>query len=195
MSEYLSIGATIIASLGGSGAIILGLSNYLGKVWAERLMVTEKANHEQKLERLRVQLQKENQLHLAELNNGLEIYKQTHLREHSDKLVIYRATIDLVAIMLAKVEMIVLRHKRELSPEEKESFETERLKIYGYLAMIAPQEVMDANDAFIDQLLAIIFDGETTSWEEIRAKALCLTNAMRRDIGIDKSDVAYNGNR
>ncbi|MFQ1990253.1 hypothetical protein ACK34V_12990 [Aeromonas veronii] len=195
MSEYLSIGATIIASLGGSGAIILGLSNYLGKVWAERLMVTEKSNHEQKLERLRVQLQKENQLHLAELNNGLEIYKQTHLREHSDKLVIYRATIDLVAIMLAKVEMIVLRHKRELSPEEKESFETERLKIYGYLAMIAPQEVMDANDAFIDQLLAIIFDGETTSWEEIRAKALCLTNAMRRDIGIDKSDVAYNGNR
>ncbi|AYK18290.1 hypothetical protein [Aeromonas veronii] len=195
MSEYLSIGATIIASLGGSGAIILGLSNYLGKVWAERLMVTEKANHEQKLERLRVQLQKENQLHLAELNNGLEIYKQTHLREHSDKLVIYRATIDLIAIMLAKVEMIVLRHKRELSPEEKESFETERLKIYGYLAMIAPQEVMDANDAFIDQLLAIIFDGETTSWEEIRAKALCLTNAMRRDIGIDKSDVAYNGNR
>ncbi|MGR6757305.1 hypothetical protein ACU6QO_05780 [Aeromonas veronii] len=195
MSEYLSIGATIIASLGGSGAIILGLSNYLGKVWAERLMVTEKANHEQKLERLRVQLQKENQLHLAELNNGLEIYKQTHLREHSDKLVIYRATIDLVAIMLAKVEMIVLRHKRELSPEEKESFETERLKIYSYLAMIAPQEVMDANDAFIDQLLAIIFDGETTSWEEIRAKALCLTNAMRRDIGIDKSDVAYNGNR
>lgn len=195
MSEYLSIGATIIASLGGSGAIILGLSNYLGKVWAERLMVIEKANHEQKLERLRVQLQKENQLHLAELNNGLEIYKQTHLREHSDKLVIYRATIDLIAIMLAKVEMIVLRHKRELSPEEKESFETERLKIYGYLAMIAPQEVMDANDAFIDQLLAIIFDGETTSWEEIRAKALCLTNAMRRDIGIDKSDVAYNGNR
>ena len=195
MSEYISIGATIIASLGGSGEIILGLSNYLGKIWAERLMATEKANHEQKLEYLRVQLQKENQLHLAELNNGLEIYKQTHLREHSDKLVIYRATIDLVAIMLAKVEMIVLRHKRELSPEEKEIFETERLKIYGYLAMIAPQEVMDANDAFIDQLLAIIFDGETTSWEEIRAKALCLTNAMRRDIGIDKSDVAYNGNR
>ncbi|WP_128271999.1 hypothetical protein [Aeromonas caviae] len=123
MNEYLLIGATIIASLGGSGAIILGLSNYLGKLWAERLMATERANHEQKLERLRIQLQKENQLHLAELNNDLEIYKQTHLREHSDKFVIYRATIDLVAIMLSKVEMIVLKHKRELSPEEKEKFE------------------------------------------------------------------------
>ncbi|MGY4041999.1 hypothetical protein [Aeromonas hydrophila] len=195
MSEYLSIGATIIASLGGSGAIILGLSNYLGKIWAERLMATEKANHEQKLEYLRVQLQKENQLHLAELNNGLEIYKQTHLREHSDKLVIYRATIELTAIMLAKVEMIALQYKRELSPEEKEKFEIERLKIYGYLAMIAPQEVMDANDVFVDQLLAIVFDGKVTSWETIRTKLLYLTNSMRRDIGIDKSDVAYNGNR
>ncbi|MFC5708056.1 hypothetical protein [Aeromonas eucrenophila] len=195
MSEYLSIGATVIASLGGSGAIILGMSNYLGKIWASRLMATEKANHEQKLEQLRIKLQKENQLHLAELNHELEIYKQTHIREHNDKLAIYRATVDLVAIMLAKVEMIVLRHKKELSPEEQEQFETERLKIYGYLAMIAPQDVMDANDAFIDKLLAIVFDGDTASWEEIRHKALSLTNAMRRDIGIDKSDVMYNGIR
>lgn len=195
MDEYLSIGATIIASLGGSGAIILGLSNYLGKIWASSLMAKEKADHEQKLEQLRIKLQKENQLHLAELNHNLEIYKQTHLREHGDKLAIYRATIDLVATMLSKVEMIMLRNKKELSPEEQEQFETERLKIYGYLAMIAPQEVMDANDVFIDQLLAIVFDGDTTSWEIIRSKALNLTNAMRRDIGIDKSNVTYNGER
>jgi hypothetical protein len=195
MDEYLSIGATIIASLGGSGAIILSLSNYLGKIWASSLMAKEKADHEQKLEQLRIKLQKENQLHLAELNHNLEIYKQTHLREHGDKLAIYRATIDLVATMLSKVEMIMLRNKKELSPKEQEQFETERLKIYGYLAMIAPQEVMDANDAFIDQLLAIVFDGDTTSWEIIRFKALNLTNAMRRDIGIDKSNVTYNGER
>jgi hypothetical protein len=195
MIEYLSIGATIIASLGGSGAIILGLSNYLGKIWADRLMAKEKANHDRELEQLRVELQKESQQYLAELNSEIEIYKQTHLREHSDKLAIYRATIDLVATMLAKVEMVVLHDKQGLSPEEQEQFETERLKIYGYLAMLAPQEVMDANDVFIDQLLAIVFDGDTTSWEVIRAKALNLTNAMRQDIGIDKSDVTYRGGR
>jgi len=195
MSEYLSIGAAIIASLGGSGVIILGLSDRLGKIWADRLMAKEKANHERELEQLRVKLQKESQQYLAELNSEIDIYKQTHLREHSDKLAIYRATMDLVATMLAKVEMIVLRNKQGLSPEEQEKFETERLKIYGYLAMLAPQEVMDANDAFIDQLLAIVFDGDTTTWEVIRVKALNLTNAMRQDIGIDKSDVSYNGVR
>ncbi len=195
MDEYLKIGATIIAALGGSGAIILGLSNYLGKIWANRLMVKEKAEHDRELEKLRTELHQESQQHLAKLNSEIEIYKQTQLREHNDKLLIYRATIDLVATMLAKVEMIVLRNKQQLTAQEAEQFETERLKIYGYLAMIAPQEVMDANDVFIDQLLAVVFDGKSVSWEVIRSKALNLTNAMRKDIGIDKSEVSYNGGR
>ncbi|EMW7169243.1 hypothetical protein AAFM81_000022 [Vibrio fluvialis] len=195
MDEYLKIGATIIAALGGSGAIILGLANYLGKIWANRLMVKEKAEHDRELEKLRTWLHQESQQNLAKLNSEIEVYKQTQLREHNDKLLIYRATIDLVATMLAKVEMIVLRNKQQLTAQEREQFEAERLKIYGYLAMIAPQEVMDANDVFIDQLLAVVFDGKYVSWEVIRSKALNLTNAMRKDIGIDKSEVSYNGER
>ncbi|TOF33830.1 hypothetical protein CGJ21_24465 [Vibrio parahaemolyticus] len=195
MDEYLKIGATIIAALGGSGAIILSLANYLGKIWANRLMVKEKAEHDRELEKLRTELHQESQQNLAKLNSEIEVYKQTQLREHNDKLLIYRATIDLVATMLAKVEMIVLRNKQQLTAQEAEQFETERLKIYGYLAMIAPQEVMDANDVFIDQLLAVVFDGKSVSWEVIRSKALNLTNAMRKDIGIDKSVVSYNGER
>ncbi|WP_229620747.1 hypothetical protein [Vibrio parahaemolyticus] len=195
MDEYIKIGVTIIAALGGSGAIILGLSNYLGKIWANRLMVKEKAEHDRELEKLRTELHQESQQNLAKLNSEIEVYKQTQLREHNDKLLIYRATIDLVATMLAKVEMIVLRNKQQLTAQEAEQFETERLKIYGYLAMIAPQEVMDANDVFIDQLLAVVFDGKSVSWEVIRSKALNLTNAMRKDIGIDKSVVSYNGER
>jgi len=195
MDEYLKISATIITALGGSGAIILGLANYLGKLWANRLMATEKAKHDRELEELRTQLYKVNQEELAKFHSEIEVYKQTQLREHSDKLAIYRVTIDMVATMLAKVEMIVIKNKQQLSPEEAEQFETERLKIYGYLAMIAPQEVMDANDAFIDQLLALIFDGQFVKWEAIRFKALTLTNAMRKDIGMDKSEISYNGDR
>ncbi|WP_120512050.1 hypothetical protein [Photobacterium salinisoli] len=170
MDEYLKISATIITALGGSGAIILCLANYLGKLWANRLMATEKAKHDRELEELRTQLYKVNQEELAKFHSEIEVYKQTQLREHSDKLAIYRATIDMVATMSAKVEMIVIKNKQQLSPEEAEQFETERLKIYGYLAMIAPQEVMDANDAFIDQLLALIFDGQFVKWEVIRLK-------------------------
>jgi hypothetical protein len=35
----------VIASLGGGGAIVLGFSGWLGKVWAERLMEKERHEH------------------------------------------------------------------------------------------------------------------------------------------------------
>ena len=129
------------------------------------------------------------------MTNQVEIYKQTHLREHSDKLKIYRATIDLIAKMLAKIELVYLKNKSKLTVEESEEFEIERLRIFGYLAMLAPQEVMDANDNLTDLLLAFIYDNEPTSWLNIRTCALQLTNAMRKDIGLNKVDVTYNGTR
>ena len=61
--------------------------------------------------------------------------------------------------------------------------------------MLAPQEVMDANDNLTDLLLAFIYDNEPTSWLNIRTCALQLTNAMRKDIGLNKVDVTYNGTR
>lgn len=87
------------------------------------------------------------------------------------------------------------RERGELSTEEKEAFENDRLRIYGYLAMLAPQSVVDANDSFVDLLLALIYDGEQTNWETVRNSALSLTNAMRADIGLNKEPVAYNGSR
>ena len=193
--EYLKIATTIMVSLGGSGAIILGLSNYLGKLWATSMLEKERHKNAATLEELRSSLRSESEEYLANITNKIEIYKQTHLREHSDKLAIYRATIDLIATMLAKVEMVYLKNKSSLTPEESELFEIERLRIYGYLAMLAPQNIMDANDRLTDLLLALIYDNKPTSWIEIRTCTLQLTNAMRKDIGLDKSDVSYNGER
>ncbi|WP_162064016.1 hypothetical protein [Vibrio taketomensis] len=78
-----------------------------------------KAEHDRELEKLRTELHQESQQNLAKLNSEIEIYKQTQLREHNDKLLIYRATIDLVATMLAKVEMIVLRNKQQLTAQKQ----------------------------------------------------------------------------
>jgi len=44
LSEVLEIAASIIASLGGGGAIVFGLSGYLGKIWADRGL--ERQRHE-----------------------------------------------------------------------------------------------------------------------------------------------------
>lgn len=195
MEHYLAISATILGSLGGGGAIVVGLSSWIGKVWAARLMDNERHKHERELEALRASLKAKNDEQLTAISSDYEIFKQTHLREHNDKLVIYRASIDSVASILAKIELLVIGERDDLSGEEKEAFENDRLRIYGYLAMLAPQNVMDANDAFVDLLLALIYDGEKTDWKTVRDSALRLTNAMRADIGLNKEPVTYKGDR
>lgn len=34
--DAVTLGTTIVASLGGGGAIVFGLSGYLGRLWADR---------------------------------------------------------------------------------------------------------------------------------------------------------------
>ena len=53
LSNIVSVAATIIASLGGSGIIIFSLSNWLGKVWAERLMQSEKMKFAKEIDEIR----------------------------------------------------------------------------------------------------------------------------------------------
>lgn len=52
-TQIIQIAATIIVSLGGAAGIVLGCSNWLGKVWADRLMEKEKAKHASDLEGLK----------------------------------------------------------------------------------------------------------------------------------------------
>lgn len=195
MEEYLGISALILGSLGGAGFIVIGLSSWLGRVWSTRLMDNERHKYEQDLEALRSNLRAENDQQLASISNDYEIFKQTHLREHNDKLEIYRSCLDIVALILAKIELTTLGERAGLSVEDKEVFGANRLKLYAYLAMLAPQEVMDANDNLIDILLALVYDGKTTDWVTIREAALNLTNAMRADIGLNKMSITYNGAR
>lgn len=78
---------------------------------------------------------------------------------------------------------------------ELETFSVERLRMYAYIGMLAPQEVMDANDKLTDLLLGVVFDNEQTEWKTIRKHALDLINAIRRDIDIDETAISYNGER
>jgi hypothetical protein len=59
--EVLKIAATIILSVGASGGIIVGLANWLGRVWANRLMEKDRSRHAEELEKLRANLQAENE--------------------------------------------------------------------------------------------------------------------------------------
>ena len=193
--EVFKLVGAIIGSIGGAGFVILALSNWLGKVWANRLMQSEKAEHDKELESLRSTLESKNQESRENLKNSLEIFKETHLKEHTDKIAIYRSVIDIIATILAELEKVALGRQDQIASEVLNMFSTERLKAYGYLGMLSPQPVMDAQDAMMDKLIGIIYEGQNAEWSEIRNLAINFINEVRKDIGINKEPIEYRGSR
>jgi hypothetical protein len=70
------------------------------------------------------------------------------------------------------------------------------LKVYGYLVILAPQNVLDANDSLRDHIDSILFKGEKYYPPKVHQLALDLVNAIREDIGIVQGQpVKYKGQR
>ena len=74
-------------------------------------------------------------------------------------------------------------------------FERDRLRAYAYLAMFAPQSVMDAYDSVVDYLLEVLDATRPFKFEELRAVGIGMLNAIRNDLGIDPQPIAYRGKR
>jgi hypothetical protein len=196
MMEVLEIAGAILASVGSAGAIILGLSTWLGKIWANRIMLADRAAHDRELERLRTELRAEAERQQSALQAELDIFSAKHLGAHVDKLAAYRFAVDLVAGILAHLTQYAIGlGDMTRAKEIVNQFEQSRLKLYGYLAMLAPQEVMDAQDALMECILEAIYDGKKHEWREVRELALVLINEIRKDIGVDPRPIAYRGSR
>jgi hypothetical protein len=73
--EILEVALTVIASLGGGGAIVFGLSGFLGKLWADRAL------EEQKQEYARLNISFSHQLELASKQVQAEIDRLGHLHK------------------------------------------------------------------------------------------------------------------
>ncbi len=58
-SEIYQLTYSIIGSVGCASVIILGLSSWLGKVWANRILEEEKSNYAKDLEIIKAQVQRE----------------------------------------------------------------------------------------------------------------------------------------
>ena len=168
-----------IASVGAGGAIIFALSSWLGKVWANRILSSEKHKLESELEKTK---------------RELDVIKETTLRFQNDKILTYRAIVDVVARILSAFDS---HQMGRLQPQEAGSrfdeFNEQRLRVYGYLAMLAPQSVMDAQDQLMDYLIKIANGSVVYEWQKVRDLAINLLNEIRKDIGIDKSPISYRG--
>lgn len=192
METTLKLAAAIIAAFGGAGAILVATSSWLGKVWAARILEGDRAKYAKEIEAVRSDANEQ----LARLTTQLDMLRQTELRIHSDKLTIYRAAVDIVADMVATLEK---HHTGRLDLVEGKTaldrFYKSRLQLYGYLGMLAPQTVMDAQDGMMEFLFEVINGERAGNWAEMRNCALRLLNEIRKDVGIDKSAIEYRGSR
>jgi len=188
--------AAIITATGGAGFIILCLSNWLGKVWANRIMDAEKAKYQNELETLRASLIRSNDEAISNIRNGLEIYKEKHLKSHIDKLDAYRLSTDIVSTILA-----MLDHRRSGGlppPNQLEilfQFNRDRMRAFASLMMFAPQSVLDGLDNLFMEIFDVLSGTKTYRWEDVRKLVYLLANEIRKDIGIETSPIEYRGTR
>jgi hypothetical protein len=84
IEQVTQIAAAILAALGGASLIILSLSGWLGRVWADRLMVQERAKHDQEIERLKSRLRLETETQLDEVRRFLDLARDVQFRHDSE---------------------------------------------------------------------------------------------------------------
>ena len=173
------IATASIASIGIGGAMVFAMSSWLAKVWASRI-----------LERERKELSTE----LEQTKHELDVLRETTLRFQNDKILTYRGVVDVVSKALASFDsMQGGRLDKAEAAARFDQFNEQRIRIYGYLAMLAPQQVMDAQDNLMDHLLKVANGNAPYKWERVRELAIILLNEVRLDIGIDKTPIQYNG--
>lgn len=192
--QAFDVAFAVLTALGGGGAIVLLLSSWLGRVWAERLMSKERTTHENQLARLQSDLRHQVDTDLATNKNDLEIFKEKHLKGHHDKIAIYRLAADVVVELLGDLDYLYIHQSPPADAKNRiDKLNRERMRAYAYMAMLAPQPVMDALDNLLDHLLLVVNGRETYEWPRVRELALRLLNEIRNDIGVDKSPIVYRG--
>jgi hypothetical protein len=73
--DALTLGTAIVTSLGGGGAIVLGLSGYLGRRWADRALEKDRSEYGQLKSKLEADLRNASQFLQAELDKLTLIHK------------------------------------------------------------------------------------------------------------------------
>lgn len=201
--DIANLALTILGSIGVAGSIILWLSDRLAKVWTERLLENERQKHKIELAKITTDFEKENQKVLADIKHqqeqslefvrhDLTIFKEKHLKGFNDKFQVYRLMIDIIAEVLGDFDSFSTTGKP--FPQERfDALNRARIRMYGYIGMIAPQAVMDAQDQLIDYLLQVAHGRKVYEWIVVREYGLVLINEIRKDIGIDINPITYNG--
>lgn len=140
------IGAAVLASLGGAGAIILGLSNHLGKLWADRALEKQKHSYAEILQNAKSELDRATSRYQVELDSLSLTHKLRTTEEFArlGNLWRYMAILQDAFTWTAGLKLMVV----PADPDENKKFKAE-------LRMGFEKSLMEARDFFLQEKLFI----------------------------------------
>lgn len=76
LGTAFSTALAVIASIGGGGLIVLGMSTWLGKVWASRILESDRRRFSEELERIRGELEKTIHAHRIQFETEFKVLSE-----------------------------------------------------------------------------------------------------------------------
>lgn len=172
-AEAFEIAQAVLLALGGGGAIVLVLSSWIGKIWAERILANEKHTYDKQLDQFKTEIQ---------------FIKERASLNYQQKLELYKA------VTGPLVEISALINRDGLTADHVNEFDRQRLYITSHLVLFAPENVVHSFNDIVDYLYNSL-DSNNYEFYIFRGMAMQFLSEMRKDIGIYLDDVRYKGNR
>ncbi len=181
--SLFELASAVLASLGGGIVIVYAFSNYIGKLWANRLMDNERAEHAKNLERLRNDLSREMESYKIQLKKS-EIIFEKQLLAASELMTIVRSNVPAHHEDAVIYEIRIKKMIRD--------FDNIGKQLKGYLSnhgSILPSKIIDLiSDSIniISSFHAIIPETENA---ELAATAQIITNNLKDAEAIILGDI------
>lgn len=125
IKDIFEVAGAILASLGGGTVLVFELSNWLGKVWANRILENEKAEHSKELERYKNELIEELEKAKAFNDKALYVSKVQYDNEYKIYMEIWAKLHECIVYTLSLYPQGI-----ENVPADKKEFEQYQIKKY-----------------------------------------------------------------
>jgi hypothetical protein len=160
--DWMQVASSLIAGVGGAGAVVLALGGWLGRRWEARLAERERAHHAAELERLKTILQQRADAEGDALTRRRDVY-----------------------VEVARTMRVLLSSVSTATPTETAAF----LSAYDAASVWAPDAVLDALHALFE-LVRVKNLATSSQAERQQAYARCILE-MRRDAGYIETKFEY----
>jgi hypothetical protein len=138
LAQIFEVSGAILVSIGGAAAIIFGLSSFLAKVWANRILESDRDKYRQEIERLK----HDNALQKSSYERYMDLIVDYHdfIYRH------YR-----VAQNAASFDVLNFENKPKVNTkrnfvEHIDGFRDELNQMEGRLRIILPKQILDLHE-------------------------------------------------